>query len=271
MVTGLRLERATECDNKPYRELIGGLMYLATTTRPDIAHAVSVLSQFNDYHNEEHWLAAKRVLRYLKGTKDVGLVFGASEDLLTGYADADYANDVTDRKSYTGYVFSLGGTAISWESRKQRSVATSSAEAEYIAISEAAKESIYLNDFLLELGFNNLSSKLIYNDNQSAKLIADGGGRYSRTKHIDVKYHFLRSLVQEGSIIIQYLPTNNMIADILTKGLPRIKHEEFTANMGLSTLRGSVKDSNVSPPDPYSYGTACRYTTSEWGPNRRVV
>ena len=89
-------------------------MYLATTTRPDIAHAVSVLSQFNDYHNEEHWLAAKRVLRYLKGTKDVGLVFGASEDLLTGYADADYANDVTDRKSYTGYVFSLGGTAISW-------------------------------------------------------------------------------------------------------------------------------------------------------------
>ncbi|XP_074099282.1 uncharacterized protein LOC141527613 [Cotesia typhae] len=117
--------------NPEYRELVGSLMYLSVATRPDIAHTVSVLSQFNERPNEEHWGAAKRVLRYLKGTTNLSLVYNRPVDKITGYADADWGNDPADSKSYTGYVFLLAGAAISWKSRKQRTVALSTTEAEF--------------------------------------------------------------------------------------------------------------------------------------------
>ncbi|CAH2102591.1 unnamed protein product [Euphydryas editha] len=127
----------TKCDtlsenNCPYRELIGGLMYLSVCTRPDISYALSQLSQFNTAFTKDHWLAAKRILRYLSGTTDYGLVYVKTGNLdISVYADADWANDLTDRKSYSGFVVKLGGSTVNWESRKQRCVALSSTEAEY--------------------------------------------------------------------------------------------------------------------------------------------
>lgn len=123
-------------------------MYLAVSTQPDIVYAVSYLSQFNSCHNASHWTAAKRVLRYLQGTRTIGLKFGKIRRPLTAFVDADWANGQDDRRSYTGYSFTLGGCPILWEARKQKTVALSATEAEYMALSDATKEVIYLRHFL---------------------------------------------------------------------------------------------------------------------------
>lgn len=145
-------EERKEMSNKPYRNLVGSLMYLATSTRiwllPHGHNAISLLSQFNENPGLNHWKAAKRVLRYLKGTKDMKLVFQKTREKLEGFADADWGNDTDDRRSYTGYFFKLANAAISWSFRKQKSDALSSTEAEYVSLSEAAKEAIYLKNFL---------------------------------------------------------------------------------------------------------------------------
>ena len=142
-------EPSLEEKKLPYRELVGALMYLAVSTRPDIAYAVSYLSQFNSCFRTEHWVAAKRVLRYLRGSDNVGLRFRRTGKALEGFVDADWANCPNDRKSYTGFVFALAGCPITWEARKQRTVALSSTEAEYMALSEAAKEATYLRRLLV--------------------------------------------------------------------------------------------------------------------------
>ncbi|GBO20433.1 Retrovirus-related Pol polyprotein from transposon TNT 1-94 [Araneus ventricosus] len=153
MDLNIRLKRSDECDTEgvPYRELVGGLLYLATSTRPDIANTVSKLSQFLNYYDNTHWKAAKRVLRYLKKTINFGLIFKHTDEPLFGYTDSDWANFFDDRKSYTGFCFILSGSAISWESRKQCTVALSSTEAEYMALSDGTKEAIYLRKLLNEL------------------------------------------------------------------------------------------------------------------------
>ncbi|XP_043475809.1 secreted RxLR effector protein 161-like [Leptopilina heterotoma] len=164
---GVKLEKAKDPDHEenslPYRELLRSLMYLAMCTRPDIAYATSYLSQFNNCYNINHWTAVKRVLRYLQRTKNVGLHFYRSGKSLEGCVDADWANCSNDRKSYTGFSFILGGSSVSWESRKQRTVALSSTEAEYMALAEAGKEAAYLKRFLKELGL----SKTLYNVNNN--------------------------------------------------------------------------------------------------------
>ncbi|XP_037958216.1 secreted RxLR effector protein 161-like [Teleopsis dalmanni] len=127
-------------------------MYLAVTTRPDIAFAVNFLSQFNSNYNVEHWKAAKRILRYLKGTSNYGLLYEKNNEELYGLVDADWGADLNDRRSYSGYAFIISGAAICWEARKQRTVALSSTESEYMAISEATKEALYLKAILDDVG-----------------------------------------------------------------------------------------------------------------------
>ncbi|KAK2578606.1 hypothetical protein KPH14_001023 [Odynerus spinipes] len=209
----------------PYRELIGTLMYLAVCSRPDIAHAVSYLSQYCNYYDGTHWTAAKRVLRYLKGTSHIGLRFKKNAASLTGYVDADWANCLDDRRSYTGYVFSLGECPISWESRKQRTVALSSTEAEYMALTEAAKEAIYLRRFLLELGFARLAVVKVFSDNHGALKLGENPVFHNRTKHIDTRHHFIRETLKNGFLKVEYKSTDDMAADILTKGLSGPKHK----------------------------------------------
>lgn len=217
-----------------YRQLLGSLMYLAVCTRPDIAYACSQLSQYNNNFNKCHWLAAKRILRYLAGTIDYCLCFNKSGNChITAYTDADWANDIIDRKSYTGFVIKLGNNTINWESRKQRCVALSSTEAEYLAISDVCKDICFIKSFLSEIVSSKIETK-IYNDNQSAqKLLEVKEYSHKRTKHIDLRYHFVKDLIQKGIVSVEYLCTQEMLADVLTKPLTSVKHKYFTSNMNL--------------------------------------
>lgn len=180
-------DKSNDDESKPpFRELVGALMYLGVATRPDIAHVVSALSQFNSSFGQTHWTTAKRVLRYLKGTINLGLSYQSSEGQLEGFVDADWASCLVDRKSYTGYVFTLNNGAISWNSCKQRTVALSSTEAEYMGLTEITKEAIYLRGFLLELGFRGPEAVKISNDNMGALKLTENPVYHARSKHIDV-------------------------------------------------------------------------------------
>lgn len=227
MEVGLNLEKGEnkDCQND-YRSLIGYLMYLAVCTRPDIAHSVSYLSQFNNCYTECHWKAAKRVLRYLKGTLDYRLTYKKGNMNIIGFTDADWGADHLDRRSYTGYVFYLGNSVVSWESRKQRTVALSSTEAEYMAISDSCKEAIFLQTFVCEC--TGMKCKIdLYNDNQSAQKICISTLSHSRTKHIDIRHHFVKDLINKKIVNLCYLCTEEMLADIFTKSLTKEKYVKF--------------------------------------------
>lgn len=220
----------------PFRELVGALMYLAVATRPDIAHAVSALSQFNSSFGQTHWTAAKHVLRYLKGTMNLGLTYRLSKSQLEGFVDADWASCLADRKSYMGYVFTLNGGAISWNSCKQRTVALSSTEVEYMGLSEITKEAIYLRGFLLELGFRGPETVNISNDNMGALKLSENPVYHARSKHIDGRHHFVRDSLKSGLMKLNYLPTEVMVADVLTRGLPAHKHRSCVKLLKLEEI-----------------------------------
>ncbi|POM67427.1 RxLR effector candidate protein, partial [Phytophthora palmivora] len=212
----------------PCRELVGALMYLATSTRPNIAYAVGEVAKFCERYNKSHWVAAKRILKYLKTTQDVGLVFnGGIKGELVGYADANWAGDLDTRRSTTGYVFFLNGSAISWKSKRQPTVATSSTEAEYMALYNAIQEAVWLRQLLKDLGYENKGATTIYQDNQGCIALAKNPAYHTRTKHIDIKFHFLREKVESKTVELEYKPTDEMIADGFTKALARDKHNKF--------------------------------------------
>ncbi|KAL0270911.1 UNVERIFIED_CONTAM: hypothetical protein PYX00_008181 [Menopon gallinae] len=221
----IRLEKKNEAnENLPFRELIGALMWISVATRPDIAYAVSSLSQFNNCFGRTHWTAAKRILRYLKGTMNVGITYEKSTEGIVGYSDADWGACPIDRRSYTGTIFVLSCGAISWESKKQRTVALSSTEAEYMALTESVKEAIYLRKLVAELGFPELGKIVVFCDNMGALKLSQNAMFHSRTKHIDIRHHFVREAVKNGKVIVKHIGTEEMAADMLTKGLasPRI-------------------------------------------------
>lgn len=242
MCLGVKLtkpENYSTQDQKKYsfRELIGALLYLAVGTRPDIAYTVNWLSQFNNCYQKDHWIAAKRVLRYLQRTSDLGLKFVKTGNPLHAYVDADWANCVETRRSYTGYVFVFAGVSISWEVKKQVTVAQSSLEAEYMGLTEAAKEAIYLRRFFIEIGLQVPKTIKIFNDNQGAQKLARSQVFHSRTKHIAVKHHFVRGVLKTGVIDLEYLQSAEMVADALTKGLPTTKHWKFIEKFGLKSVK----------------------------------
>jgi len=207
-----------------------------TATRPDLAYTMSRLSKFFDSPTEEHAAAAKRVLRYLKGTVNKGITYMGSKRTFAGYSDSDFAGDVDDRKSTGGYVFLLHGGAISWKAKKQALPALSMVEAEYIAGAEACKEAIWLIRLLKDLNVCvdvNTPPALIHFDNQGAMALTKNSDNHNRTKHIDVKWHFIRAYVENNIVKITYLPTADMVADILTKALPRQRHWEHAQAMGM--------------------------------------
>lgn len=229
----LNVEKSSVCkDNIPYQRLIGCLMYLAVLTRPDIAYSVSYLSQFNNSYSDVHFTYVKRVLRYLYKTKNYCLKYSQGTADLVGYVDADWASDALDRRSYTGFCFLKKGSAISWESRKQRTVALSSCEAEYMALSEACREAIYLRR--LETEIVGLCNKIIlFNDSQSALKLANSHQSHKRSKHIDVRYNFIKEVIDNEIVETKYVGTSQMPADLLTKGLSRAKHYKFMETLGL--------------------------------------
>lgn len=218
----------------PYRELIGCLNYLANATRPDIANAVSKLSQKVKNPENSDWKSAKRVLRYLKGTSQYSLVYKRTGECVQGYSDADWGNCLLDRRSYSGYAFILGGGCISWQSRKQRSVATSTCEAEYVSLSESMKEAVYLNSLLKELGIMRYARVIVHVDNQGAIFLAQDPVFHARSKHIDIRYHYVREVLRDkNDIELRYVPTASMLADVLTKPLSSVKHNKCLDGLGV--------------------------------------
>lgn len=233
MECNLQLLKCGKNDFKaPYQQLIGSLMFLATMTRPDISYAVSYLSQFNNSYDQIHWKSAKRVLKYLKETSNYCLNYEKGSDELVGFVDADWGSDSVDRRSYTGFCFKLSDSLISWGSTKQKTVALSSTEAEYIAISEASKEATYLRNLMREL-LGSLKKITIYNDNQGALKLTENPIFHKRTKHIDIRHHFVREKIVNNEICLNYLPTEDMPADVLTKPLIASKHYKFLDALGI--------------------------------------
>lgn len=206
----------------PYASAVGSLMYAMVCTRPDLAHAVSVVSGFMGDPGKEHWQAVKRIFRYLRGTSDVGLIYGNdTQCLVTGYSDSDYAGDVDIRRSMTGYVFTLGGSVVSWKATLQVTITLSTTEAEYMALTAAAKERIWLKGLVSDLGLHH-DQATVYCDSLSAICLAKDQVHHERTKHIDVRYHFLRS---ETRIKVKKVGTADNPADMFTKPVPQSKFQ----------------------------------------------
>ena len=174
----------------PYSLAVGSLMYAMVCTRPYIAHAVGVVSRYMNNPGKEHWGVVKWILRYLRGTSTHALCFGGLETILHGYVDSDMAGDKDSRRSTTGYVFTIGGTAVSWISKIQKVVALSTTEEEYVVATEASKEMIWLQRFMEELGKKQENSKL-YCDSQSAIHLTKNSAFHSKTKNIQLRYHFI--------------------------------------------------------------------------------
>jgi len=225
----------------PYCKAIGSLMYAAVATRPDIAFAVSTLSWFLENPGEAHWQAVKRVFRYLAGTYNHALTYGAEQYDLTGYTDADGASQ-EHCYAILGYAFLIDGGAVSWMSCKQKLVTLSTAEAEYVAAMHAVKECIWLHCLIGELFPSLITWTTLHCDNQAVLTLAVDDNYHACTKHINIRYHFIRQCIMWKVINLVYCPTNDMTADILTKALLQWKVICHSLGLGLhQSSRGVVE------------------------------
>ena len=218
-----------------YQSLIGSLMYAMLGSRPDLSYSVGKLSQFASNPTSDHMAAAKQVLRYLRGTQDLRLVYGGETDnVLHGFSYSDWGSDPNDQQSTTGYTFRIAGGAVSWASRKQPTVALSTTEAEYMATSDAARHAIWIRSFLTELSFPQNSPTVLSVDNKGAIDLANNPVHHKRTKHINIRHHFIRECLDQSIIKLDHVSTCDNISDILTKNLPYDKHSLFWESLGLS-------------------------------------
>ena len=216
----------------PYREAVGSLLWLANGTRPDIAFAVNQVARYMDNPGPQHWEAIVRIIQYLKGSIDKGIVFtgNVSEKDTSGYfsypkadanifVDADHAGHKDDRRSVTGYVFMLADGPISWQSRSQTTVALSSMEAEYMAACAATQESLWLAMLMEQIGIEISRPIILKEDNKACIDFSKNPGDHKRSKHIDCRYHFVRERVAAGDILLEWISTTEQVADIFTKAL----------------------------------------------------
>lgn len=217
----------------PYQEAVGSLLFLAQCTRPDIAFSVNDVSRFNGNHGEIHWRAVKRIMRYLRGTANYKLQFSRSKETLYCHSDADWASDVDKRRSCTGHVVIMSNAAISWQSKRQATVALSSTEAEYMAMSSAICEVIWMQQLSSELDKRPESGTVIWCDNESAQKLALSDAYRPRTKHIDIRYHHMRQKIEDGVIDVQHVPSKENLADVLTKAIGKPAHDFCSFGMGL--------------------------------------
>ena len=227
-----------KADKTMFRQIVGSLQYAVSGTRPDIAYAVNTVARFSSYPSQAHLTAAKRILRYLKGTIDLTLTYVKTDsDSVVGYSDADWAGDQDSRKSTSGNLFMLGSGAISWSSREQTSVALSTVEAEYIALCLATQEVAWIRQLLDELDQKPLKPTVMNEDNQGAISVAHNPVNHKRTKHIDIKYHYVPEAVVNKAIELAYCPTKEMLADVLMKAIPRDQFEYLRDLIGLKPIK----------------------------------
>jgi len=229
---GLQLTEASDKEhqkfterNFPFRSAVGSLIYLMAATRLDIAWIVSKLSQFLERPGTIHVSVLKRLLKYIQGTKSYSLIFTPSDGQLIGHVDADWGSDPTDRRSTTGYIFTLGSAPVGWKTRKQPTVALSSCEAEYMALAEATKEALYLRSLCSSINLTQMTETTVYCDNQGTlALTRSGAKQHNSTKHIDVRYHFVR---EQSDVTFPHVPTRDNVADFLTKSLGTLQHRHL--------------------------------------------
>ena len=200
----------------PYRSIIGSLLYLSLCTRPDICSAVNLLSRYVSNPGRNHWNAVKHLIRYLIGTQHYGLTISGTAGQIYGYADANWGGNIDTRRSTTGFIFFLGSTPISWCSKTQKTVALSSCEAEYMALAAAVSEALWLLSILHGFGINQ-KSMIIYEDNQGCIELSKTTKHHGRSKHIDMRYHFIREQIYNNIIKVIYCQSKEMIADLFTK------------------------------------------------------
>jgi hypothetical protein len=236
---------ASHKDREEYQSIVGSEMYLCTQTRPDIAFAMSILSRFLQNPSPQHIVAAKRVLRYLAGTKFIGIVYGrptstldATSLLLHGYSDSNHGLDHEKRLSTSAYIFYLAGGPISWSAKRQKALALSTTDAEYYGMCNAAREAAWLRTLFSCLGYSGDDAKCvqIMGDNTSAIALAENPEFHARTKHIELQWHYVRDQQTRRLIDLQYIPTKEMVADGMTKPLEKIKHQEFLRLMNLRVI-----------------------------------
>ncbi|CAI7877322.1 unnamed protein product [Closterium sp. NIES-54] len=235
---GHQLAPPTSPSSSPhlYAKLVGSLMYAMMCTRPDLAYPISVLARFvgTSRHTEEHWKAAKRVLRYLRGTKDHVLTLGGpSPPLLSGFSDSSWADSQPDRRSSQGYGFTLGSGLISWRSTRSSAISLSACEAELYAGTMAAQESRWLYFLLAELGAPQPCPTL-WCDNASTIHLTQDPVYHARSKHIELRYFFIRELVQRGLLVVRKIAAEANLADIFTKALLRPAHSGLLRLIGLA-------------------------------------
>jgi hypothetical protein len=245
-----------QCDDdevvydKPYREAIGSVMYTMVCTRPDIANAVGNVSKYCERYSNDHWIAVKRIIRYLNTTLAKALTFdGSVKNGLKAYADASWGSDEDTRRSTTGYVVMLNETAVSWKSQRQVTVAASSTEAEYMALFSVIQEVLWIRRLLKDLSYGSNEPTTVYQDNKSTIMMVKNPGFHGRTKHIGIKYHFSREQVQNNSVTIVYKCTQEMIA--LTKNVSKHKIRQFCEDLGLQDDDEMIDQGKVLEYDQY--------------------
>ena len=252
---GLKLikndELASAKDIKKYQQEIGSLIYLTTYTRPNIAQAVNLCARFMSNPSYNHFKALDNIWGYLNNFKDLGLLYknqpGSAKPInFIGYSDSDWGGDYVNRKSTTGWLFIANNTIIAWNSKLQKTVALSSCEAEYMALKETTKQSLYFRSIIrqipiIEDNLNMAKSNQIYTDSNSAIELAKNPVFHSRTKHIDIQYHFIREHISNKNINLIFCPTNEQLADSLTKIIDKVKFSNFIKSIGLVSSK-TLKD-----------------------------
>ncbi|KAK6161187.1 hypothetical protein DH2020_004568 [Rehmannia glutinosa] len=219
-----------------YSQIIGSLLYFTNMTRPDIFYAVGRLSRYTHNPSKSHWTTLERVLKYLRGTLSYSLCYKGFPSVLEGYSDANWITDNSEIKSTSGFVFMFGGAAITWGSKKQTIISRSTMEAEIIALDTTCTTAEWLRDLLLELRFCDIGPMELVCDNQSALHLSSNPVFHSRTKHIDVRYHFIRDHDEKKDITLENISTDKQLADIFTKPLRESRFEELKNELGLIEL-----------------------------------
>ncbi|RVD87180.1 uncharacterized protein DFL_001423 [Arthrobotrys flagrans] len=225
-----------------YQQLNGQFMYLIVCTRPDLAYVVGQLAKYNSRPTTVHAEAARKVLRYLSGTKSLGLTLGRNQDgdqqenLLLGYSDSDLTGDLDDRKSTGRHLWFLNKNLIIWKSKKQTIVADSTWHAEYIAASEAAKDAIWLERLIKTAGIQLRKPPILRLDCTATQSLITNPKQHNRTKHVDIKYHLIRDIYTKRKLQIERVPSADNPADDLTKPLAKLKHQEHVTTIGLRLL-----------------------------------
>ena len=222
--------------NKPYHEVLGSVMYAQIATQPDLAYAVSTLSKFASNPGKPHWMVLMHVLQYIKGTLDYKITYrgcGNTSLMPYGYVDADYGGDRNTRSSCSGHVFFMAGGPIAWGVKYQPTVVLSTTEAEYMAITRAAQQILWMYSVMSEVGFPQPRPALLYRDNAGAITLTKNTKHNARVKHINIRHYYIHERVDDGDIVVQHVPTSDNLADIFMKTLGKVVHRHICALLQL--------------------------------------